>query len=486
MSANTIISPPGLVPDLTHVSRSAAARAPLASLCLLLSDLLALSAIFWLAVWSKVAFSHNLDLKFYLEAFPAVVIFLGVFSFQGLYPGMLLHPAEEIRRVFHSVTAVLLVLASATFVLKSGAEYSRYAFLVTWVLGTPAILLGRALARNLFEKTSWWPVPAIVLGSGPAAQQVARSLKDAQLGLRITGVLLENPIAEWDVDLPPIIGHLSDLPLVGGRWSSRYAILAMPNRSHAEIRQIIQDHCQGFHRILIVTNLPGVCCLGIAPREIGGQVGLEIPQRLCFLTPRLMKRCLDLTVSAGLLLLLTPLLLLICLGIKINSEGPVFFRHLRYGRNGKAFRALKFRTMVTNADRILTAHLDRHPELRREWELDHKLKNDPRITGVGRWLRRYSLDELPQLVNILAGHMSLVGPRPIVQSEIARYSTSYGLYTRVLPGLTGLWQVSGRNNTTYRERVAFDEYYIRNWSIWMDLYILARTFQAVVHGHGAY
>jgi Undecaprenyl-phosphate galactose phosphotransferase WbaP len=199
-----------------------------------------------------------------------------------------------------------------------------------------------------------------------------------------------------------------------------------------------------------------------------------------------MKRCLDLIVSGGLLLLLTPLLLLICIGIKINSQGPIFFNHLRYGRNGKAFRALKFRTMVTNADRILTAYLERHPELKREWQLDHKLKNDPRITRVGRWLRRYSLDELPQLVNILAGHMSLVGPRPIVHSEIARYATSYGLYTRVSPGLTGLWQVSGRNNTSYQERVAFDEYYIRNWSIWMDLYILARTFEAVVHADGAY
>jgi lipopolysaccharide/colanic/teichoic acid biosynthesis glycosyltransferase len=142
--------------------------------------------------------------------------------------------------------------------------------------------------------------------------------------------------------------------------------------------------------------------------------------------------------------------------------------------------------MVMNADRILESHLQRHPEHRLEWQRDHKLKEDPRVTGVGRWLRRYSLDELPQLVNILTGHMSLVGPRPIVQSEIARYATSYDLYTRVPPGLTGLWQVSGRNNTTYNERVAFDEYYIRNWSIWMDIYILTRTFQAVFQAEGAY
>jgi Undecaprenyl-phosphate galactose phosphotransferase WbaP len=200
------------------------------------------------------------------------------------------------------------------------------------------------------------------------------------------------------------------------------------------------------------------------------------------LAPKIIKRCLDLVVGTILALMFIPLLPIICMAIKVTSRGPIFFGHLRYGRDGKAFRAFKFRTMVTNADQILEGHL----ELMREWQLNHKLKNDPRITPVGRWLRRYSLDELPQLFNIMLGHMSLVGPRPIVESEIARYATSYDLYTRVPPGLTGLWQVSGRNNTTYEERVALDEYYIRNWSIWMDMYILARTFQAVLQADGAY
>jgi Undecaprenyl-phosphate galactose phosphotransferase WbaP len=226
--------------------------------------------------------------------------------------------------------------------------------------------------------------------------------------------------------------------------------------------------------------------MGISLREIGGRVGLEIPQRISFVVPKMTKRCLDLIAGSALVLLLLPLFLIICIAIKITSQGPVLFSHLRYGRDGKAFRILKFRTMVTNEAHILEDHLKRHPEQMLEWQICHKLKDDPRITGVGRWLRRYSLDELPQLINILAGHMSLVGPRPIVESEIVRYATSYDLYTRVPPGLTGLWQVSGRNDTTYEERVAFDEYYIRNWSIWMDIYILARTFQAVLRAEGAY
>ena len=481
MSANTVISPP----NVANLARSTTAHSPTASFCLLLSDLVSLSIVFWLVVWSKYTFNPDLSLRFYLEMFPAVVLFLGVFFSQGLYPALLLHPAEEMRRVSHCITAVFLVLICATFLRKSGSAYSRYVFLVAWLIAPPAVLLGRTLVRKLFSQLSWWPVSAVVLGSGAAAQQVARSLKNTQLGLRIAGVLLEGPVGKWDPDLPPIVGHLTDAPRIA-RDFVRYAVLAMPHRSQEEIRQIIQDHCIGFHRILLLTDVPAICCLGLAPREIGGQVGLEIPQRLSLVTPKVMKRCLDIALSSVLFLSIMPIFLLIALAIKLSSKGPILFGHLRYGRDGEVFRALKFRTMVIDADRVLEEHLRDHPELRAEWQRDHKLKEDPRVTRVGRWLRRYSLDELPQLINILAGHMSLVGPRPIVKSEIARYATSYDLYTRVPPGLTGLWQVSGRNNTTYGERVAFDEYYVRNWSIWMDMYILARTFQAVFMAEGAY
>lgn len=482
MSTKTLISQPGIV-DFT---RSTVAYAPSASLCLLLADFIGVSVVFWLAVSSKYIFNPQLDLSFYLKVFPSALVLLAAFFLQGLYPALLLHPAEEMRRIFHSVTAVLLVLISITFLLKDGVAYSRYIFLVSWVLVTPCVLLCRALARKLFSHRSWWSIPAIVLGSGTTAQQVARSLRDTQRSLRIMGVLLDSPTAEWEADLPPVIGEISDALMVSRQRSIRYGILAMPDRSYAEIRQIIQDHGRGFHHILVVTDLLGICCTGTSLREIGGRVGLEIPQRISFVFLKMMKRCLDLIAGTALVLLLIPLFLIICIAIKITSPGPVLFSHLRYGRDGKAFRVFKFRTMATNAAQVLEDHLQRHPERMLEWQICHKLKKDPRITGVGRLLRRYSLDELPQLFNILAGHMSLVGPRPIVQSEIVRYATSYDLYTRVTPGLTGLWQVSGRNNTTYEERVAFDEYYIRNWSIWMDIYILARTFQAVLRAEGAY
>jgi Undecaprenyl-phosphate galactose phosphotransferase WbaP len=482
MSTKTLVSQPQLIP----YAQTTRAYPPSASLCLLLSDFIGMSAVFWFAVWTKHLVNPDLDLHFYVKVFPSIITFLIAFCAQGLYPALLLHPAEEIRRTFHAVTAMIVVLVASTFFLRNGLDYSRYIIGLSWLLIPPVVLLGRVVTRKLFSRRMWWPTSAVVLGTGPAAQQIARSLNNSQRGLRITGVLLPSAVGDWDIDLPPVIGHLSDAPIISRQYSMRYAILAMPDSSHAEIRQVIQDHCKQFRHLLIVTELLGICCLGISPREIGGRVGLEIPQQLSFVIPKMIKRCMDFTVASILSLLFVPMFLIICAAIKLTSKGPVFYGHLRYGRNGKAFHALKFRTMVANADRTLEQYLRQNPEQLLEWQVYHKLKKDPRITAVGRWLRRYSLDELPQLLNILVGQMSLVGPRPIVESEIKRYATTYDLYTRVPPGLTGLWQVSGRNNTTYEERVAFDDYYVRNWSVWMDMYILARTFRAVLHADGAY
>jgi len=199
-----------------------------------------------------------------------------------------------------------------------------------------------------------------------------------------------------------------------------------------------------------------------------------------------MKRILDCATSSALLLLLSPLFATIAIAIKLTSRGPIFFGHRRFGRENRPFQMLKFRTMVVDADDILASYLEAHPEERLEWQRHQKLRNDPRITKVGKWLRRHSLDELPQLLNVFAGEMSLVGPRPIMEAEILKYGGSYRLYTRVLPGITGLWQVSGRNNTTYEERIGLDEYYVCNRSIWLDLHILIRTIRVVLTAEGAY
>lgn len=197
------------------------------------------------------------------------------------------------------------------------------------------------------------------------------------------------------------------------------------------------------------------------------------------------KRALDIAGSLALAAVFTPFMLVIVLLLR-KDGGPVIYRHWRIGRGGQAFQCLKFRTMVPHADRVLGELLARNLELQGEWMRDHKLRYDPRVTALGRFLRRTSLDELPQLWNVIRGEMSLVGPRPVVRQELRRYGRHIQAYLSAKPGITGLWQVKGRNDTDYRRRVALDTYYVRRQSIPLDLYILLQTTRVVLGGRGAY
>jgi exopolysaccharide production protein ExoY len=196
------------------------------------------------------------------------------------------------------------------------------------------------------------------------------------------------------------------------------------------------------------------------------------------------KRWFDLAGALAALLLLMPLFCLIALAIKLWDGGPVFYRHSRVGLKGTAFNCLKFRSMVINADEVLARHLAANSEAADEWQKNHKLKRDPRITPLGESMRKTSIDELPQLLNILKGEMSFVGPRPIVTEEVQKYGSAIEHYLRARPGLTGPWQVSGRNDLDYATRVALDRGYVLNWSFWRDLTIIAKTARVVVAARG--
>ena len=263
-------------------------------------------------------------------------------------------------------------------------------------------------------------------------------------------------------------------------------IVAMPNARGSEVAELLEHHAARFHHVLIIPDLFGVSSLGVDARDLGGILGVRISHRLLYRTPQLVKRAFDLAAATAGSVALAPLIAAIWAAVRLTSAGPGFYAHRRLGQRGEIFTAWKFRTMYRDADEVLRRHLERNPERQEQWERDCKLKDDPRVTWIGRLLRRTSMDELPQFWNVIRGDMSLVGPRPIVSAEVDKYGSRYSLYQKVRPGLTGMWQVSGRNNTSYEERVQFDEYYVRNWSIWLDLYILSRTVRAVVTGEGAY
>jgi Undecaprenyl-phosphate galactose phosphotransferase WbaP len=260
----------------------------------------------------------------------------------------------------------------------------------------------------------------------------------------------------------------------------------MPNLRREHLSQLVDLASVSFRSVTVIPNLGGITNSAVVARDFAGTFGVEIKYNLLDPWARRFKRALDLlgAVLGG--LLISPILLAILVLIKLDSPGPAFYGHTRIGVEGKHFRCWKFRTMHVDAERVLEQYFRKNPRSRAEWERSQKLRDDPRITRTGRFLRKTSLDELPQLWNVLRGEMSLTGPRPIVDAEVSKYGTVFELYRRIRPGMSGLWQISGRSSISYTERVAIDSHYVRNWSFWLDLIILARTVKTVVLGSGAF
>ncbi len=453
---------------------------------LLLTDAFAVVGSFLLAVLLRYVWDRSLLWELYLDLWPALLLFPLAYGLAGLY-GMGIAPPEELRRLSYATSLVFIVLGSATFMYKAGADYSRGAFVFAWGLMLFLVPLGRALVRELWARKPWWGVPVVVLGAGQTGQNVLRALKKQPgLGLKPVGLLDDDPTKQGQqVEGVRVLGGL-DRAAKLARQGVAYAIVAMPGVPRNQLLELLERHGAAFPHLLLVPDLFGLSSLWISARDLGGVLGLEVRQRLLQPGPRWIKRAMDITFCLVLAPVLGLAVAILGLLVRLDSTGSVFYGHKRLGFRSKMFQAWKFRSMVQDADQKLEDYLNQHPELRIEWQRDQKLRNDPRITRVGGFLRKTSLDELPQLWNVLRGEMSLVGPRPIVKEEIQRYGPLFDLYTRVRPGLTGLWQVSGRNDTTYAERVAMDAYYVRNWSPWLDLYILARTVWVVLFAKGAY
>jgi exopolysaccharide production protein ExoY len=274
-----------------------------------------------------------------------------------------------------------------------------------------------------------------------------------------------------DEELPEFSARTTHL------WQQRMSAERL-SRKDGELSRAEHPHSRAVrHQLRIIGQMDSAAAAALA-----GEVCRPTPVRPL---REAVKRVLDLIGAIVLGVVFMPLMLTIA--VLLRSEGgPIIFRHRRVGRDGAVFECLKFRSMVPDADRVLRDVLERQPELKAEWIQDHKLRNDPRVTAVGRFLRRTSLDELPQLWNVLRGDMSLVGPRPVVREELMRYGRCASVYLSTRPGVTGLWQVTGRNDTNYRRRVALDVYYVRRQSLLLDLYILLKTTHVVLGGNGAY
>jgi Undecaprenyl-phosphate galactose phosphotransferase WbaP len=386
------------------------------------------------------------------------------------------------RHVFRTDLAEILS-GSLTGLLINGfiefadkTNFSRLWLITAWTLVAIIVPLMRIATRMAFRACGIWNVNAVIIGEGPHRDSVKRSLsKDPYLGYK---VITDGTIADAG---PPRIEFLLKETKAG-------AFILIPSDEEMQYLGDVVDALNiRMIQYKIVPPIDRLPLTGISAQTFisSDAVMLTVNPGLASPLSQAIKRTFDIAVSSILLLMLIPTLLPVALAVSLDG-GPIFFAHERVGRRGKPFKCLKFRSLVPNASAALEALLASNPEARREWQSTQKLRHDPRRTQLGRMLRATSIDELPQLFNVLFGDMSLVGPRPVVHQELLEhYKRENIYYLLVRPGITGLWQISGRNETSYEERVHLDAWYARNWSLWGDIIILARTLPAVVARTGA-
>ena len=403
----------------------------------------------------------------------------------GLYPGTCLGPAERLRRRTYVTVAVFAALTAWDNIVLRGM-WSRGVLLSALVFAITLPPLVEAAVRGFLIRRRWWGTPVILLGAGSAGRALARIFREEpQVGLKPVGFFDDDP-RKWgtDVEGVPVVGPVAMAQQY--RQFARMALVTMPSLPHRDLCELLGN--LGFARIIIVPNLLGIQSQWVTARDLGGYLGLEIRKNLLIRKNWMLKRVMDYVLGIPGLLVSLPIIGLAALWIKRRSPGPAFYSQERIGLDGKRIQVWKLRTMHLDSDRLLREHLASNELARIEWNSFFKLRKDPRIIpGVGHFLRKTSLDELPQFWNIMRGDMSLVGPRPFPEYHLAEFPAEFReLRSSVLPGLTGLWQVARRSDGDLEVQQALDTYLIRNWSIWIEIYVLARTVRSVLGRSGAY
>ena len=406
----------------------------------------------------------------------AVALVIMLFAYR-LYPGVGMNPIYEFRQCLMAVGGTFVLVASVA--LTGGASSAVLLMFPVLVILLPFM---RSLARKVMAKYDWWGVKCLVFSAERRIDRLFQQhVKNTTTGFRPIGYI-QNEIYSKSREISPF--YLGDLSAINQRVEETGCQVAMVHRCGRpdhEIAEFVERYLRAFTSVVILPDdqrLPSLWSMG----RDGGTV---ITDRLQVRSNQMLKRGMDILISLAGLILAAPVCLFVAAWVKISSPGPILFGQERIGKNGHRFKAWKFRSMCVNAEEVLNEALKTNSAMREEWEVTRKLKRDPRVSFSGRFLRKTGLDELPQLWNVFVGDMSLVGPQPIVASEIRMYKDTFATYLRVRPGVTGFWQISGRHLTTYERRVELDNYYVQNWSPWFDLYILIRTVRTVLFREGS-
>jgi undecaprenyl-phosphate galactose phosphotransferase len=351
--------------------------------------------------------------------------------------------------------------------------------LFRWILFCPSLLLLRMATRGALRVGGLWALPTLIVANPDEIEATgAALLSDASLGYHVVGTITPDAAAALSE---------SELPAMVAAWKADFVVVAVGGGDPAAEHAALDALRRAGLPIALVPTLCGIPVVGFRQHYFLGHDIVMLVSRANLTRPfsRALKLLFDQVAAGVLLLLLAPLMLTLAMIVR-SDGGPALYRHRRIGAGGRAFDCIKFRSMVTNADAALRRVLMTDSVAAEEWATTQKLRDDPRVTSIGRFLRRSSLDELPQLLNVIHGDMSLVGPRPIVQAEVARYGADIEHYYAAKPGITGLWQISGRSDMSYGRRVKLDAWYVRNWTLWHDIAILFKTIPAVFLQRGAH
>ena len=430
------------------------------------------------------------------------MVLVAVFWFEGAYTRR--RPFwDEIHDCWKTIIVVGVTELAALFWFEVSA--SRFWVVVTWGLALVTVPVARIVVKRMMNHFGVWSRPTVIIGTGAAAQDAASVLiEDVLLGYYVS--LFIEPPRSWEtqrdalkesiqpesviavgVHKVPVLRGVEDIVQTLEELGNPNVVVALDSVSMDRISTLLHEISDTNASINIVPPLKGMPITGAEVlhffrREV---FFVHIKNNLSRKTAQSIKRLFDVLVSTIAIVFLSPVFCVLSLAIK-RSGSNVIFSHERVGQHGSPFRCHKFQTMVHNADEVLKDLLNSSEAARQEWESEFKLKNDPRITRVGHFLRKTSLDELPQLWNVLKGEMSLVGPRPITATETVRYNSYLSYYLQCRPGITGIWQVSGRSKTSYAERVQLDVWYAKNWHLWYDIVILFRTFSVLWKRDEAY
>jgi undecaprenyl-phosphate galactose phosphotransferase len=452
-------------------------------LVMLVFDAGALAGCFFLAYVLRLTWLMNvlpglsmpLSFDSFSQRYYLLVVYLLVFAYEGLYSKRLVL-WEEIRRILRGTLLATALVILALYVTRAYV-LSRSVVLVAMLLSFVVLPVARTLAKQLIITLRLWSKPILIVGSDRNAQVLSAELtRNWRLGYQVAGVV--------------------DPGLLAGQDSAQIRFLLRAHRAESFVlsdasvgrdmaAKLLQGDRSASDELMILLDSSTLQSSGVEVEQLESLLLMKYRYNLLQPVNFTLKRALDILATAVLLIVLSPLMALIALLVRASSAGPVFFVQERIGKAGRRFGCLKFRTMWQDADQRLEKLLAADDAVRAEWMKYSRISRDPRVTGVGRLLRRLSLDEWPQLWNILKGKMSLVGPRPYMPRELEKIGSFLEVITRVRPGLTGLWQVSGRKETAFDERLLLDEYYVRNWSLWLDTVILLRTVRAVLQARGA-